>query len=42
MAKKNKCASVFLEGAWVFTDLPEYSRAIITYSDNTSSIVDGE
>ena len=37
------CASVFLEGRWVFSDLPRYSQAIVNWPDGRKSVLtDGE
>ena len=42
MKSRGGCASVYLEGKWVFPDLPKYSRATITYNDGTSMVIDSE
>ena len=36
--ERGGCASVFLEGRWVFPDLQRYSQAIVNWSDERSSV----
>lgn len=35
MAKTQACSAVYLEGDWVYTDLPRYKKAYLTRTDGT-------
>ena len=39
LAKRNTCASVYLEGVRAFPDLPKYTKATITHNDGSTAII---
>jgi len=39
MAKRNACASIYLEGTSVFLGLPKYTKATIFHNDGSTSVI---
>jgi hypothetical protein len=39
MTQRKACASVYVEGTWIFWNLPNYTKATITHSDGSTDIV---
>ena len=39
MTQRKACASVYVEGTWIFPDLQNYTKATITHSDGSTDII---